>query len=80
MCQRRYKLIYQNKFKLTKYNINSCIQTSDGEINYALCAWAKQNGLESVVTDGVQKLSPAQSFQISQLKLKETKMLKCVCF
>lgn len=39
--------IYHNKFNLIKCSINSCLQTSDGEMNCTLCARAKQNGLRS---------------------------------
>lgn len=41
------KLIYQNKFTSTRCNTNGGIQARDGEINGALRAWAKQNGLTS---------------------------------
>lgn len=37
ICQKK-KLIYQSKFNLTKRNINSCVEKSEGEINCAPCA------------------------------------------
>jgi hypothetical protein len=43
------------------------------------CAWAKQNGQKTVVTDGVQKLSPAQSFSDKSVKIKGNKNVKRVC-
>lgn len=53
--------------------MNSCAQKSDGEINCAFCAWAKQSGQKSVVTDGTQKWSPAQSFSDKSVKIKGNK-------